>query len=57
MPLLILGALLAILAYLPAVWVRRVMKQHGAEIEGLAGTGGELAKHLIKRFELSDIEV
>ena len=57
MPLLILGALLAMLAYLPAVWVRRVMKQHGAEIEGLAGTGGELAKHLIKRFELSDIEV
>lgn len=57
MPLLILGALLAILAYLPAVWVRRVMKQHGAEIEGLAGTGGELAKHLIKRFELSGIEV
>jgi Zn-dependent membrane protease YugP len=57
MPLLILGAVLAILAYLPAVWVRRVMKQHGAEIEGLAGTGGELAKHLIKRFELSGIEV
>jgi Zn-dependent membrane protease YugP len=57
MPILILGAVLAVLAYLPAFWVRRVMKQHGAEIEGLAGTGGDLAKHLIKRFELSGIEV
>ena len=57
MPILILGAVLAILAYIPAFWVRRVMKQYGAEIEGLAGTGGELAKHLIERFELSDIQV
>ncbi|MFT6295001.1 MAG: Zn-dependent membrane protease YugP [Glaciecola sp.] len=45
------------LAYIPAFWVRRVMKQYGAEMEGLAGTGGELAKHLIERFELGDIQV
>jgi Zn-dependent membrane protease YugP len=57
LPILILGAVLAILAYIPAFWVRRVMKQYGAEIEGLAGTGGELAKHLIERFELGDIQV
>lgn len=57
MPILILGAVLAMLAYIPAFWVRRVMKQYGAEIEGLAGTGGELAKHLIERFELGDIQV
>lgn len=57
MPILILGAVLAVLAYFPAFWVRRVMKRHGVEIEGLAGTGSELAKHLIERFELTDIEV
>jgi Zn-dependent membrane protease YugP len=57
LPILILGAVLAMLAYIPAFWVRRVMKQYGAEMEGLAGTGGELAKHLIERFELGDIQV
>ncbi len=55
MPLLILGALLAVLVYLPSMWVRRVMAKHGDEIEDLPGTGGELAAHLIKRFQLEGI--
>lgn len=57
MPLIIMGAVLAILAFIPSYWVRRVMKQHSAEMSDLPGTGGELAKHLIERFQLSGIEV
>ena len=47
MPLLIVGAVLAILVYVPSFWVRHIMSKHSKEIEELPGTGGELAKHLI----------
>ena len=57
MPLLIIGAVLAILVYVPSFWVRHIMSKHSKEIAGLPGTGGELAKHLIERFELSGITV
>lgn len=54
---LILAAVLAALVYLPSVWVRHVMSKNGKELNDLPGTGGELAEHLIKRFELSGIKV
>jgi len=57
MPLLIIGAVLAILVYVPSFWVRHIMSKHSKEIAGLPGTGGELAKHLIERFELTGITV
>ena len=54
---LILAAVLAALVYLPSAWVRHVMSKNGKELNDLPGTGGELAEHLIKRFELSGIKV
>ena len=57
MPLLIVGAVLAILVYVPSFWVRHIMAKHSKEIAELPGTGGELAKHLIERFELTGITV
>ncbi len=49
--------LLIIIIFLPQFWVKRVIKQYSQNIEELPGTGGELAKHLIKRFELQDVSV
>ena len=57
MPLLIVGAVLAILVYVPSFWVRHIMAKHSKEVAELPGTGGELAKHLIERFELTGITV
>lgn len=57
MPLIILGAVLAVLVYIPSVWVRHIMAKHSKELAQLPGTGGELAHHLVKRFELSEIQV
>ena len=57
MLLIIIVASLAILVYLPSFWVRYVMRKHSKQLVGLPGTGGELAEHLIKRFELSNIKV
>jgi len=57
MPLVVLGALLAILIYVPSLWVRRVMSRYSVEVPDLPGTGGELARHLIDRFGLHGIGV
>ena len=54
---IVLIGLLALLSYLPQMWIRRVMKQNSYEIPGMQGTGGELAEHLIERFELTGIGV
>lgn len=57
MPILIIGAVLAVLVYVPSFWVRRVMQKYSAERTDLPGTGGELAEHLIKRFQLDGVTV
>ena len=54
---IVIFAILAILIYLPSFWVKHVMSKHSGELIGLPGTGGELARHLIKRFELNGIKV
>ncbi|MDP6377782.1 MAG: zinc metallopeptidase [Pseudomonadales bacterium] len=48
----LLTLLLIGLAYLPSLWVRAVMARHGTAIEDMPGTGGELARHLVERFDL-----
>ena len=47
----ILAAILAVLIYLPSFWVRRVMGHYGDDRSEIPGTGGELAQHLIDRFQ------
>ena len=54
---MLLTLFLAVIAYLPQLWVRRVMKRHQHERKDLPGTGGELARHLIDRFELTEIKL
>ena len=41
----------------PSLWVKFVMRRYSTEQPEMPGTGGELAKHLIKRFSLKDVEV
>jgi len=40
------------LFFAPQWWVKYVMKRHNKNIEALPGTGGELAQHLIERYQL-----
>lgn len=49
--------LILLLIFAPHLWIRHVMKKHGAPDSDMPGTGGELAQHLINRFELSDVIV
>ena len=41
----------------PSLWVKLVMRRYSSEKPEIPGTGGELAKHLIKRFSLKDVKV
>ncbi len=41
----------------PQLWVKRVFAQHRDQREDLPGTGGELARHLLDRFHLEQIQV
>ncbi len=48
--------LILILVFGPQLWARQTFKRYNKPLEKIPGTGGELAKHLIERFEL-DVSV
>lgn len=53
--LLIIGALIL---FGPNLWVSYVLRKHNREPEpNFPGTGGELARHLLDRFNLQDVKV
>ena len=41
----------------PSLWVKFVMWRYSSEKPEMPGTGGELAKHLVERFSLKDVDV
>ena len=45
------------LIYIPQLWVKIIMKRHAGTIDEMPGTGAELARHLLDRFELEDYRV
>jgi Zn-dependent membrane protease YugP len=56
MAIVFVVALLAIVV-LPQFWVRHTISRHDAERPDLDGTGGELARHLLNRFDLNGVTV
>lgn len=59
MPLIIVFGALILLAAIfgPQYWVKHVIKKHSVHRDDFPGTGGELARHLIQRFELVGVGV
>ena len=41
----------------PSLWVNLVMWRYSSEKPEMPGTGGELAKHLVERFSLKNVDV
>ncbi len=41
----------------PQWWVKWVIRRHQKEIEGMPGTGGELAVHLLEQLKIDDVKV
>lgn len=54
---LIILVVLMLLMLGPALWVRVVLRRHAQEDPTLPGTGGELAAHLLKFFQLQDVRL
>ena len=54
----VVGALVVLaIIFGPSLWVKLVMWRYSSKKPEMPGTGGELAKHLIKRFSLKGVEV
>ena len=49
--------LIAAAVFGPQVWVTRVMSTHGMRRDDFPGTGGELARHLLDRFDMKHVRV
>lgn len=48
---------LFLLVYGPQLWVRFVMWRYSKDLDGMPGTGGELANHLVKTLNLEGVTV
>jgi hypothetical protein len=54
---LIVLVLILGLAFLPQMWVRRVLEAHQVERPDLGGTGGEFARHVLDGMGLQTVKV
>jgi Zn-dependent membrane protease YugP len=48
---------LLLIIFVPQIWTRAIFKQYSAELDGLPGSGGELAQHLVEKFQLKGVIV
>lgn len=53
----IVGIVLIAAILLPQLLVRWTLRRHASPRPDLPGTGGELARHLLDRFDLADVKV
>ena len=57
MAFLLLILLIGTLVIGPQLWVRWVFMRYSADLPDMPGTGAELARHLLQRFEIVDVKV
>jgi len=57
MSILIVILVLILLIVGPQLWIRWIFYRYGRDLPSIPGTGAELARHLIERFEISDVIV
>ena len=57
MPYLLLIIILITLLYLPQFWARYTFRRYAKERASIPGSGSELARHLLDRFEMAHVKV
>ncbi|VAW91188.1 probable metal-dependent peptidase [hydrothermal vent metagenome] len=57
MPYALALVFIIILLYSSQWWVKYTLNRYATTLEHLEGTGGELARHLLDRFEMQDVKV
>ncbi len=53
----VLTLIITVAVFFPSMWVRYAMSRHAKTIDDMPGTGGELANHLIDKYQLTDVIV
>lgn len=41
----------------PQLWVKYVLRKHNKPLDGMPGTGGELARHLLQQYDLQQVKL
>jgi uncharacterized protein len=57
MRLVLLLLIVGLVIFGPQLWTRRVFAKHNAPRPDYPGTGGELARHLLNRFDMQHVKV
>ena len=57
MPILIIILLIGAIIFLPQWWAKNVFAKYSTPQDHIQGTGGELAQHLLNRFEMTEVKV
>lgn len=57
MPYILLAILILALVFGPQWWARYTFRRHARPHPRLPGTGGELARHLLDRFDMAEVAV
>ncbi len=57
MRIVFLLLIVAAVIFGPQLWVGRVFSRHGGQRDDYPGTGGELARHLLDRFDMTHVKV
>lgn len=57
MPYILFTLLVLLIIFGPNLWVSYILNKYQKPLPGMPGTGGELAKHLLKQFELTHVKV
>jgi len=57
MTIVLVLVVLLLLVFGPQWWATYTFRRHAGELPRIAGTGGELARHLLDRFGLPDVPV
>lgn len=53
----LIGIVLLLAIYAPQWWIRHIMHRYSDTLGDIPGTGGQLARHLIERYQLEHITV
>ena len=54
---ILLASIIIAVIFGPGLWVKRVMTRYSQPADRYEGTGGELARHLLNRFDLEAVRV
>ena len=57
MGFIIIGLVLLGIIFLPGIWVQRVLEKYSKPIDRYSGTGAQLARHLLDRYEMQNVVV